>query len=242
MSAGEEFDEWAHEGRDRGMEERHWHTAKHALARMPVESEAPRASEESSGHRPRDEGETVLDLGCGSGYAGRALRETKGAARTYGLDASPEMARNARDVTDDPASGYLNGDFEHLPFADDSIDHCWSMEAFFYARDPDAVLDELTRVLRPGGTFFCAVNYWEESVHSHRWDDRVAVPMIRWSEREYRAGFRRADFAVASQDRIPDRETEIPPASEFPTEEFDTREAMVERYREHGTLLTVGVA
>jgi ubiquinone/menaquinone biosynthesis C-methylase UbiE len=225
MSAGEEFDEWARDGRDQGMEERHWHTAKHALARMPVEG-----------------GETVLDLGCGSGYAGRVLRETTGAARTYGLDASPEMARNAREYTDDPASGYLNGDFEHLPFETDSVDHCWSMEAFFYARDPDAALCELARVLRPGGTFYCAVNYWEESVHTHRWADRVDVPMVRWSEREYRESFREAGLSVASQDRVPDRETEIPPESAFPTEEWETREAMVERYREHGTLLTVGVA
>jgi ubiquinone/menaquinone biosynthesis C-methylase UbiE len=141
MSAGQEFDEWARDGRDQGMEERHWHTAKHALARMPVEA-----------------GDVVLDLGSGSGYAGRALRETKDAARSYGLDASPEMARNAREYTEDTRSGFLNGDFEHLPFADDAIDHCWSMEAFFYARDPDAVLRELVRVLRPGGTFYCAVN------------------------------------------------------------------------------------
>jgi hypothetical protein len=47
---------------------------------------------------------------------------------------------------------------------------------------------------------------------------------------------------VAAQDTIPDREVEIPPAEAFPTDEFETREAMVERYRELGTLLTVGVA
>ncbi|QLH81434.1 class I SAM-dependent methyltransferase [Halosimplex pelagicum] len=224
MSVSEEFDEWARDGRDEGMEERHWHTAKHALARMPVE-----------------EGDTVLDLGSGSGYAGRALRETKDAARTYGVDAAPRMARNAREYTDDPRSGFLNGDFEHLPFAEDSVDHCWSMEAFFYARDPDAVLDELRRVLRPGGTFYCAVNYWEESVHTHKWDELVEVPMIRWTEAEYRERFRAAGLHVAGQDRIPNTETTIPPAGEFPTEDFETREAMVERYREHGTLLTVGV-
>jgi len=242
MSVSEEFDEWAQDGRDEGMEERHWHTAKHALARMPVEGEARSASERSSGRSdPRGGGDVVLDLGSGSGYAGRALRETKDATRSYGIDASPRMARNARSYTDDNRSGFLNGDFEHLPFADGSIDHCWSMEAFFYARDPDAVLDELVRVLRPGGTFYCAVNYWEESVHTHKWEDLVDVPMVRWTEAEYRERFRAAGFHVAGQDRIPDTETEIPPASEFPTADFETREAMVERYREHGTLLTVGV-
>ena len=54
MSVREEFDAWAAEGRDRGMEDRHWHTAKHALSRMPVEA-----------------GDTVLDLGCGSGHVSR---------------------------------------------------------------------------------------------------------------------------------------------------------------------------
>jgi ubiquinone/menaquinone biosynthesis C-methylase UbiE len=224
MSASDAFDRWARDGRDQGMEERHWHTAKHALARMPVEA-----------------GDAVLDLGCGSGYAGRAILASTDAERVYGLDAAPEMARNARSYTDDDAVGFLVGDFQHLPFADDALDHAFSMEAFYYAPDPDAALRELARVLRPGGTFHCAVNYYEENEHSHGWDDLVAVPMTLWSAAEYRTAFREAGFHVATQDNVPDRETEIPPAEAFPTEEFDTRAAMVERYRELGTLLTVGV-
>ncbi|MBO4247939.1 class I SAM-dependent methyltransferase [Halomicrobium sp. IBSBa] len=243
MSVSDAFDEWARSGKDQGMEERHWHTAKHALARMPVESEARSASKRSSGERgdPRDEGDTVLDLGCGSGYAGRALRETKDVGRVYGVDVAPEMAHNARAYTDDPRVAFAVGDFEHLPFDDDSIDHCWSMEAFYYAQNPHTVLDELRRVLRPGGTFYCAVNRWEEHVHSHEWEELVGVPMLLWSEQQYREAFREAGFAVAGQDRIPDTETEIPAESEFPTEDWETRAAMVERYREYGTLLTVGV-
>ncbi|WP_255192756.1 class I SAM-dependent methyltransferase [Natronobeatus ordinarius] len=225
MSVREEFDAWAAEGRDRGMEARHWHTAKHALARMPVEP-----------------GDVVLDLGCGSGYAGRALRDTADAGRVYGLDGAPEMARNAASYTDDPQVGYVVGDFGHLPFADDSIDHVWSMEAFYYAADPHETLEEIARVLRSGGTFYCAVNYYEENVHSHGWQDKISVEMTRWSHAEYREAFREAGLYVAEQDRIPDLETEIPDESAFPTDEWDTREAMVERYREFGTLLTVGVA
>ncbi|WP_159899248.1 class I SAM-dependent methyltransferase [Salinirussus salinus] len=225
MNAAREFDAWAADGRDRGMEDRHWHTAKHALARMPVEA-----------------GETVLDLGTGSGYALRALRETADIGRGYGLDASPEMLRNARSYTDDPAVGFLRGDFGSLPLAGNSVDHVWSMEAFYYAQDPGRTLREVRRVLRPGGTFYCAVNYFEENEHSHGWQDNIDVEMVRWSGPEYREAFREAGLSVAAQDTIPDEETEIPPAEAFPTEDWETREAMVERYREYGTLLTVGVA
>ena len=223
MGAREEFDAWAAEGRDRGMEERHWHTAKHVLARMPVEG-----------------GDRVLDLGCGSGYAGRALRGTAD-VRSYGLDGAPEMARSAASYTDDPAVAFLIGDFEHLPFADNSLGHAVSMEAFYYANDPHATLRELRRVLRPGGTFYCAVNYFAESVHTAAWQEKVGVAMTRWDTAEYRDAFREAGFHVAGQDTIPDRETEIPSSEAFPNEGFDTRAAMVDRYRTWGTLLTVGV-
>ena len=225
MSVREEFDAWAAEGRDRGMEDRHWHTAKHVLARMPVEA-----------------GDTVLDLGCGSGYAARALRDAKDAGRAYGLDGSPEMVRNAREYTDDGDVGFLIGDFGELPFADDSVDHAFSMEAFYYAADPHHTLEELARILRPGGTFYCAVNYYEENVHSHDWQETIGVEMTRWSRAAYREALRDAGLHVAEQDNVPDRETEIPPAEAFPTDDWDSREEMVERYRTYGTLLTVGVA
>ncbi|WP_330630798.1 class I SAM-dependent methyltransferase [Halocatena halophila] len=225
MGVREEFDAWAAAGRDRGMEDRHWNTAKHALARLPVESDS-----------------VVLDLGTGSGYALRALRDTAGVVRAYGLDGSPEMLQNASSYTDDPRIGYLCGDFDSLPFANNSIDHVWSMEAFYYATSPEQTLSEIERVLTPGGTFYCAVNYYEENVHSHHWQETISIDMTRWSRNEYRSAFEAAGLSVAQQDMIPDTETDIPPKDAFPTEEFDTREAMVERFREFGTLLTVGVA
>ena len=229
MSVREEFDAWAADGRDRGMEERHWHTAKHVLARMPVE-----------------DGDRVLDLGTGSGYALRALADSTGTTRGYGLDGAPEMAHNAREYTleaePDADLGFVVGDFGHLPFADDSLDHVVTMEAFYYSADPVETLREVRRVLRPGGTFHCAVNYYEENVHSHDWQEHISVDMTRWDASEYRDAFREAGLRVATQDNVPDTDLDIPPAEQFPTDDWETREAMVERYRELGTLLTVGVA
>ncbi|PNW62812.1 UNVERIFIED_CONTAM: hypothetical protein BEN50_25020, partial [Euhalothece sp. KZN 001] len=116
------------------------------------------------------------------------------------------------------------------------------MEAFYYSTEPRETLAALHRVLRPGGTFHCAVNFYAENTYSHGWPDRVGLPMTLWSAAEYRAAFRAAGFAVATQRQIPDRIVEIPPADAFPTAGFETRTQMHERYRELGTLLTVGVA
>ncbi len=225
MSVREEFDSWATSGRDKGMEDRHWNTAKHALARMPLEA-----------------GDTVVDLGCGSGYALRALRETADIGRGVGLDGAPEMARNAASYTEDGAVGFTVGDFDSLPFATNSVDHVFSMEAFYYAPDPVHTLEEIRRILRPGGTFFCAVNYYEENEASHAWQDNISIEMTRWDRSQYREAFREAGLYVAEQDNIADEEIEIPPAEAFPTDNWETREAMVERYRTWGTLLTVGVS
>ncbi|AWB26868.1 class I SAM-dependent methyltransferase [Halococcoides cellulosivorans] len=224
MSIGDAFDDWAADGRDKGMEERHWHTAKHALARMPIES-----------------GDRVLDLGCGSGYAGRAIRAATDADRVYGLDRSPGMLTNARSYTDDDRVGFVRGDFTALPFADDTLDHAFSMEAIYYASDVPSALAELRRVLRPGGTAHVAVDFYANNPHTEAWQEYVDVPMTWWTREEYRAAFRDAGFRVAVQDAIPDREVEIPAGDRFPTDEFETRDAMVEHYREYGTLLTVGV-
>ena len=111
MSVREEFDAWAAEGRDRGMEERHWHTAKHVLAQMSVESD-----------------NVVLDLGCGSGYAPRALREAGDVRRRYGLDGAPKCSGTHAPTPTTP-DRVRPGDFNSFPFADDSISHVFSMES-----------------------------------------------------------------------------------------------------------------
>lgn len=116
------------------------------------------------------------------------------------------------------------------------------MEAFYYSQNAIHVLNEIERVLRSGGTFFCAVNFFEESEYTHSWQDKISINMQLWNRKQYREKFREGGLYVAEQDTIADTEVEIPPAEEFPIENWETREAMVDRYRTWGTLLTVGVA
>ena len=151
------------------------------------------------------------------------------------------MVQNAEEYTDDDLIEYVGGDFHNLPFKSDSFDHVWSMEAFYYADNPLKVIREIRRVLCSGGTFYCAVNFFKESQHTHEWQDIVSIDMKLWNRDEYREAFREGGLYIAEQDTIPDEGIEIPPKNEFPTKEWESREAMVDRYRTWGTLLTVGV-
>lgn len=96
---------------------------------------------------PRD---TVLDVATGTGAVARELLAEKGCT-VVGLDQSPEMLAEARRRL--PSSVTLmQGRAEQLPFPDGAFDALTFTYLLRYVEDPAAVLAELARVVRPGGT------------------------------------------------------------------------------------------
>ncbi len=100
-------------------------------------------------------GDAVLDVACGSGGFTRDFaRAVAPTGLAVGLDASPTMlARAARDTPDGRWGdvAYVRGDAEAMPFRDGAFDAACVFLALHLMRDPFAVLDELARVLAPGG-------------------------------------------------------------------------------------------
>ncbi len=161
------------------------------------------------------------------------LRDTNDAGPCYGLDGSPEMLRNARAYTDDDDLSFLVGDFDDLPFDDDSVDHVWSMEAFYYAADPHHTLEEIARMLDPAGPPTRGELLRGErplprvaGAHRHRDDplERRRVPR----------GVPRSGSGRSCTGHDPRPRGGDSAGDTFPTDEFETREAMVERYRDWG--------
>ena len=99
-------------------------------------------------------GTEVLDLGAGYGGAARQLAHRLG-AQVHCLNLSPvENERNARLTKEQGLEGLVTvatGTFEDVPVEDASVDVVWSQDAFLHSGDRDKVLDEIARVLRPGG-------------------------------------------------------------------------------------------
>ncbi len=100
------------------------------------------------------EGKQCLDVGCGGGRYSIAMARLC-AARVVGCDISEEGLDNARIR----AAGMANLVFEQasaldLPFDDGSFDFVCCSGVLHHTEDPDKGLDELTRVLPPGGKLY----------------------------------------------------------------------------------------
>lgn len=94
----------------------------------------------------------VLDVACGPGNTTRRLLATLGPnGRVTGLDAAASMIERARADTPDPRADYVLGDASRMPFGDASFDAVTCLGALYLVEDAEAVMDELVRVVRPGG-------------------------------------------------------------------------------------------
>jgi SAM-dependent methyltransferase len=99
--------------------------------------------------RPLAAGRDVLDAGCGVGY-GTTLLASAGAASTLGVDVSPHAIEAAR-AEAGAGVRFEVADIERLDAADASFDLITCFEVIEYVEHPELALDELRRVLRPGG-------------------------------------------------------------------------------------------
>jgi SAM-dependent methyltransferase len=97
-------------------------------------------------------GDGVLDVACGTGVV--AVTAARLGARVTGLDLTPELLERAREnaSTAKVSIDFHEGDVETLPFDADEFDVVLSQFGHMFAPRPDVAIDEMLRVLRPGGT------------------------------------------------------------------------------------------
>jgi len=100
-------------------------------------------------------GETVLDLGSGAGFDAflSAMKVGKN-GYVIGVDMTPEMVARAKENAKKLGVknvDFRNGDIEHLPVDDNSVDVIISNCVINLSPDKQAVFQEAFRVLKPGG-------------------------------------------------------------------------------------------
>jgi ubiquinone/menaquinone biosynthesis C-methylase UbiE len=95
---------------------------------------------------------TVVDLGCGTGNLSLALLERLGPeGRVVAVDFSPHMVREAQRKVKDDRVTWVVADAADLPLESSTADYVICFSAWPHFPDPERVLSEVLRVLRPGG-------------------------------------------------------------------------------------------
>lgn len=94
----------------------------------------------------------ILDIGCGAGFLSNDL--ALAGHKVTGLDLSSSSLKVAESRDRTHSVKYIQGDAYHVPFPSRSFDVVASMDMLEHVSDPQQVIAEASRVLRPGGLFF----------------------------------------------------------------------------------------
>lgn len=98
-----------------------------------------------------DVGERVLDVGCGPGNFTRTVAAHTRDGLVIGVDAAKTMLQRAVLETRAANVAYVRADASALPFPDTSFDAICCFAALYLIARPMRALDEMARVLAPGG-------------------------------------------------------------------------------------------
>jgi arsenite methyltransferase len=190
----EEFNSWAADGRGEEMESHHISIAEQTIAKMNLEP-----------------GDRVLDLGCGAGWATRILAKAVDGkcgvqqGHAIGIDVADEMIARARAGSKDIDNAmFVWGSAAEIPWQNDYFDKVLSVESFYYYPDQEKVLDEVWRVMAPGGKLFILINLYRENHYSLRWVGELKVPVHMRGEQEYKQMLEGHGFGDVKIEHVPD--------------------------------------
>jgi ubiquinone/menaquinone biosynthesis C-methylase UbiE len=188
-----EFDRWPKDGRAQQLESDHLYVTERTMLLMDLKP-----------------GERVLDLSCGSGWATRLLArrvsQDQQAGQVVGIDISGEMVSLARESSREFSNiEYIQASAESIPLEPNRFDEILSVEAFYYYPDQDRALDEIYRVLAPGGRLFILINVYRDNPSCEYWTTHLPVDAHFRSATEYVQLLQAHGFAEVTARQIPNR-------------------------------------
>lgn len=129
-------------------------------------------------------GEQLLDIGCGPGFLALEMAAAVGApGRVDAVDASAAMLAVAeRRCAQVPWVHLRRGDAATLEFEDGSFDAAFSVQVHEYVEDIEGAMQELGRVVRPGGRALVVATDWGTAAWSSSDGDRMSRVLHAFDE------------------------------------------------------------
>lgn len=93
----------------------------------------------------------LLDAGCGDGVHAKVLRKINADFKYLGIDISDVAVKSSQARVADPRFRFQVNDLESLDLPDNSFDIVFSYGVIAYLENPMRGINEISRVVRPGG-------------------------------------------------------------------------------------------
>ncbi len=121
----------------------------------------------------------VLEIGCGVGYNTRNLAERFPDCEFTGVDLSPNHVKAAAKEAGKLSNiRFEQGDFHKLRFDDNSFDAVFAVECLCQGTDWQSAIDEVHRVLRPGGLFVVIDCFRQAPLENYYADMQLAARLV----------------------------------------------------------------
>ena len=129
--------------------------------------------------------DTILDVGCGGGRTVYKLAAIAMEGKVYGIDFSEESVsvshRTNQQWIELGRVEIQHGSVSHLPFSDDMFDLVTAVETHVFWPDLPANMQEVLRILKPGGTLIIIAEVYKGSGKL----ENLAQKFVEWTNMAY---------------------------------------------------------
>jgi len=175
----ETFNVWAKKNKDEGMEKNHAFSVEHMLGLIPSDILSTNFS--------------FIDIGCGNGWVVQKIRANQNCVKSVGIDGAEKMIKKA--IAKDSKSQYLRLDIEKMHY-NDEFDIVFSMEVFYYFKNPLKVLSYIYKnILKSGGCMLMGVDHYLENKSSLSWSKDLNLELKTYSIEQWKANFNEVGFS-----------------------------------------------
>ena len=179
MNAVELFNNWVDLGKDDGMERNHTPSVKYMLNLIPDQIINTKFS--------------FLDIGCGNGWVVKRISNTSLCNLAVGIDGAGKMISKAK--LNDTHSKYYQLNIDDLSSYNEHFDIVFSMEVFYYLKNPQNTLNHIFQsLLNKNGCFIMGIDHYQENTPSLQWPIELEVDMWTHSIIEWKKMFQNAGF------------------------------------------------
>ena len=183
MKAINLFNHWVDLGKDEGMEVNHTPSVNHMLHLIPSNI--------------LDSQFSFLDIGCGNGWVVKKMSSFKNCIRSVGVDGAEKMIKKA--ILKDEKSEYLVLDINEIKHYHEDFDIIFSMEVFYYLKNPKKTIQYVfNNLLNKDGFFIMGIDHYLENKQSLIWPQDLRVHMHTYSISQWEGIMKAVGFTNVS--------------------------------------------